>query len=81
MEQFVELVTANARLSLINEPGCRRFDVHRVLGSPNRILLYETYDDRDAFEQHLAMPHLGKFDEANKRLVVSKSVTELQKQN
>ena len=30
---------------------------------------------------HLAMAHFSKFDEAAKRLVVSKSVTELQKVN
>jgi autoinducer 2-degrading protein len=81
VEQFVELVMANAQSSLKNELGCRRFEVHRVPDNPSRIVLYEMYDDRGAFERHLAMPHFGKFDEASKRLVVSKSVTELQKVN
>ena len=69
----------NAQLSLKCEVGCSRFDVHRVLGNPNRVVLCETYDDRDAFEQHLATPHFGRFDEAVRRLVVSKSVIELEK--
>lgn len=81
IEQFIELVAANARLSLATEPGCRRFEVHRVLDNPNRVVLYEAYDDREAFEQHLAMAHFREFDEAAKRVVVSKTVIELEKLN
>jgi len=78
---FIELVTGNASASLKHEPGCRRFDVHRTLANPNRILLYEIYDDRSAFERHMTTSHFHKFDAAVERLVVSKSVIELEKLN
>jgi (4S)-4-hydroxy-5-phosphonooxypentane-2,3-dione isomerase len=78
---FIELVTANARSSLQEEAGCRRFDVHRTVGNPDRILLYEIYDDRNAFERHMSTPHFHQFDAAVESLVVSKSVLELEQLN
>jgi quinol monooxygenase YgiN len=81
VDLFVELVTANARSSLKDEPGCRRFDVLRTIANPDRILLYEIYDDRDAFERHTTTPHFRQFDAAVERMVVSKSVIELESLN
>jgi len=81
VDQFIELVTANAHSSLNDEPGCRRFDVHRTVANPNRIILYEIYDDRNAFERHIATPHFHQFNAAVERLIVSKSVIELEKLN
>jgi autoinducer 2-degrading protein len=81
VDRFIELVTANARSSLKDEPGCRRFDVHRTLANPGRILLYEIYDDRNAFERHVTTSHFHQFDAAVERLVISKSVIELEKLN
>ena len=35
-----------------DEPGCRRFDVVEPQGEPDRVLLYEIYDDEAAFDAH-----------------------------
>ena len=43
-----------------DEPGCRRFDVVEPPGEADRILLYEIYDDRAAFEAHLKTPHFAE---------------------
>ena len=73
---FRNLVEENARASAQTEPGCRRFDVlaHRKDG--DRILLYEIYDDRAAFDAHLKTPHFASFNSASAPLVADKTVTE-----
>ena len=46
-------------------------------GDADRIVLYEIYDDRAAFEAHLKTTHFARFNEASAALVADKKVTEL----
>ncbi len=62
VENFLARVQRQARDSLDNEPGCRRFDVSVSRKQRERILLYEIYDNADAFAEHLASPHFVAFD-------------------
>jgi autoinducer 2-degrading protein len=71
---FRTLIDANAIASVRDEPGCRQFDVVEPEGEPDRILLYEIYDDAGAFDQHLHTPHFLEFDVRSKPLVVEKAV-------
>jgi quinol monooxygenase YgiN len=73
--QFRRAIDANARASCDTEPGCRRFDVLEPAGEPDRILLYEIYDSRQAFDEHLKTPHLATFEAASAGLVRHKTVT------
>ena len=73
---FRRLIDANARASTHDEPGCRRFDVLEPKGEPDRILLYEIYDDRAAFEAHKNTPHYAAFDAQSAPLVAAKSAME-----
>jgi autoinducer 2-degrading protein len=58
IEEFIAGVTANARASLRDEPGCLAFDVHRDHFDTNRFHLYEIYADEDAFTgAHRSAPH------------------------
>jgi quinol monooxygenase YgiN len=75
-EEFRKLIDANARDSCRDEPGCRRFDVLEPKDEPDRIFLYEIYDDRAAFEAHIKTPHFAAFDKASAGLVVEKRVLE-----
>ncbi len=61
MPRFRRLVRANPRKSLSDEPGCRRFDVLVPEDDARRIVLYEIYDDADAFGLHLTTPHYKSF--------------------
>lgn len=70
---FMPLMSENARASLKTEPGCRRFDVLRG-DDPSRIVLYEVYDDRAAFDAHLASDHYADFDARTKDMIRSKQV-------
>lgn len=72
--EFRRLVDANARNSCSHEPGCRRFDVLEVPDQADRILLYEIYDDRAAFEAHVKTAHYAAFNSASASLVARKQV-------
>ncbi len=76
---FLPLMLENARTSLAEEPGCLRFDVCGEETAndawPARIFLYEIYQDRGAFDAHLASAHFRSFDQATGPMVASKQVT------
>lgn len=72
--EFRVLMDENARASVRDEPGCRRFDVVEPQGEPGRILLYEIYDDAAAFDAHCRTSHFEKFDAASAPLVETKLV-------
>ena len=75
--EFEALVKTNAAASVRDEPGCRRFDVLIPRDGADEIVLYEIYDDADAFEAHKQMPHYLSFKEATAALVRSVTLDEL----
>ena len=76
MAAFRRLIDENARASVQREPGCRRFDVLTPKDQPDRIMLYEIYDNRAAFEAHLKTPHFASFNAESAALVSGKTVFE-----
>lgn len=71
---FLTRVRQQARDSLENEPGCQRFDVSVCTNYRERVLLYEIYDDADAFAAHLASPHFTAFDREVSPITRSKKI-------
>lgn len=63
MDAFLALARDDARHSVQDEPGCRRFDVTLPQDAEGAVLFYEIYDDRAAFDAHLLTPHLASFRE------------------
>lgn len=47
------------------EEGCVLYAVHRVAGDPDRIVLVERWESREALDQHLQTPHLLAFREGS----------------
>lgn len=77
---FLREIRHNAACTLALEPGCRQFD---VCTSPNRegmVFLYEVYDDRLAFDAHLASAHYKTFDALTREWVELKQVSEFERQ-
>lgn len=72
---FRRLIDANARISAQAEPGCRRFDVVEPENEADRVLLYEIYADRAAFEAHMRTDHFLRFDADSAGLVTAKTIT------
>jgi quinol monooxygenase YgiN len=77
LERFLELAKTDASQSVANEPGCRQFDVTLDHEQPNRVVLYEVYDDETAFDAHLQTPHLAAFRAGIENLIVSRHVRRL----
>ena len=71
---FMPLMVENARASCDREPGCRQFDVCVDPQAPHIVFLYEVYDDRAAFDAHLATAHFKTFDAAVRDMVADKKV-------
>ena len=71
---FLVLIRENARRSRADEPGCRRFDVLLSHDDENVVLLYEIYDDEQAFFAHCEMPHFHEFDIASRSFCEAKTV-------
>lgn len=74
LEAFMPLMVENARASRDKEPGCRQFDVCADPKAPHVVFLYEVYDDRAAFDAHLAMAHFKTFDAKVASMVAQKQV-------
>ena len=73
--QFRKLIDANADASVRDEPGCLQFDVLEPEGDGDRVLLYEIYTNRAAFEAHLKTDHFHVFNNASESLCLRKTVT------
>ena len=79
LEAFRERMLENARTSLAREAGCRQFDVCVDPAQPAGIFLYEVYQDRAAFDAHLAAPHYVAFADAVAPWVATKTVRTYQR--
>jgi quinol monooxygenase YgiN len=76
---FRAAMVDNARASREREPGCRQFDVCADSADPARVFLYEVYDDRAAFDAHLASPHFRAFDAMVASWIGAKAVRALER--
>jgi (4S)-4-hydroxy-5-phosphonooxypentane-2,3-dione isomerase len=74
IDEFLRLVIENGKASERDEPGCKRFDICRRRDEPNRIFLYEIYDDEAAFKAHVETPHFLKFRDATEKMVVGRKL-------
>jgi len=55
-DEFTDATLANA-MRTRKEPGNVRFDILRAEDDPNRFMLYEVYQAKDAFEKHQQTEH------------------------
>jgi (4S)-4-hydroxy-5-phosphonooxypentane-2,3-dione isomerase len=70
-DEFLAAITTNAQASVRDEPGCHRFDVSAVEGDHSRFVLYELYDDEEAFEAHKRAPHFAAWRQVADRVLTS----------
>ena len=74
-DQFHSSVLENAEKSVSLEGGCHQFDVLVPDDDRQRIVLYEIYEDADAFETHKKTAHFLQFDADTRELVRDKSLS------
>ena len=46
------------------EPGCHEYGFWFAIEDPNRMLLFERWEDAEALDTHLAQPHVAEFGAA-----------------
>jgi autoinducer 2-degrading protein len=74
---FQAAIAENAAASLRDEPGCSRFEVLRDNADPQHYLLYESYDDEDAFTRvHRGSAHFAAWRAVADTLVEGGSQTD-----
>ena len=66
IEDFITASIGDAEGSVMNEPGCRRFDIIQAANDPTSFAFCEVYNDEAAFEDHNTYPHFKKWDAAVK---------------
>ena len=78
-EDFRRRVRQQAADSLRNEAGCHVFDVCVDPDRDDRVVLYEVYADKAAFDAHMASEHFKDFDGTVTPWVAEKSVQILER--
>ena len=81
LREFLPMIVENANRSRSVEPGCERFDVLVPKDSSNQVFLYEIYNDKAAFGEHLKAQHFLDFNSASARLVKAKKIVEYSLEN
>lgn len=75
VHDFREVVILQAKNSLEREAWCSQFDVCTNPDEPETFMLYETYDDRAAFQKHRQTDHLAEFNAAIQDWVIDRQVS------
>jgi len=60
VDSFMRQVSENGKAAR-SEPGCRQFEVLVDPADKTRVMLFEVYDDRKAFEAHQAGEAFKKY--------------------
>jgi (4S)-4-hydroxy-5-phosphonooxypentane-2,3-dione isomerase len=60
LNAFMKQLNENAAAAR-KEPGCRQFDVLVDPKDKTKVMLYEVYNDKKAFEAHQQTPHFKKY--------------------
>ncbi len=59
------------------EPGTLVYIVHEVPTAPMQRILYEVYQDRMAYQEHLSRTYVARYEAERRRLVLATNVIEL----
>ncbi|MCR6673971.1 putative quinol monooxygenase [Devosia ginsengisoli] len=73
LEPFVEAAYALIDVAR-RDPGCIYYDLHASVTDPDRVMCFEQWQDRPAFDHHLATPAVTAFNTAIEGLVLSSKV-------
>ncbi|KIT16617.1 putative quinol monooxygenase [Jannaschia aquimarina] len=61
------------------EAGCLQYDLHRAHEDGRHFFFYETWEDRDLWQAHMAAPHIASYLAATEGAVASFTVTEMER--
>ena len=61
VDNFMKRALENGKAARTTEPGCKQFDILVDPSDRTKVMLYEVYDDEQAFETHQQTPHFKKY--------------------
>ena len=68
VQQFIEASIGDAKGSVVNEPGCRRFDIIQDNTDPTNFAFCEIYNSKLDFDAHTTYPHFEKWRDTTKEM-------------
>jgi quinol monooxygenase YgiN len=71
---FIEALKQNG-VATIKEPGCRQYDILQSAEMPNRIHIYEVFENEAAMEAHLASEHFKTYQAHTAQMVIKRQGT------
>lgn len=77
LDEFHRLLAVNAQASVQKESGCHVFDVLHEDSAPTKVVLYEIYESKDAFAEHVAAEHTKTFLAAAKEIGAKQTIRRL----
>ncbi|MGP8080022.1 MAG: putative quinol monooxygenase [Dehalococcoidales bacterium] len=58
---------------VLKDPGAVTYIVHRAVDDPNKFLVYEQYENDDAFKYHVQTDHYQAFRQGTKGMFIGKT--------
>ena len=77
VDEFDELTAQVAELVRTNEPRTLVYIVHAVPSAPLQRILYEAYQDRAAYDEHMGRPYLIRYEADRRHCLLATNVIEL----
>ena len=75
MDEFLSLLIAHRKRCLNKEPGTLQFDILNPQDDRTKVMLYEVYKDRAAFDEHSKGSSIILMQEESKGMVVNVAET------
>ena len=72
--KFKELVP-----KVLNDPGAITYAVHRAVDNPNKFLVYERYEDEEAFKYHGGTDHFKEFGRSTREMFAARAEVQFYK--
>ncbi|MDB5681409.1 MAG: hypothetical protein JWO16_1214 [Sphingomonas bacterium] len=69
-DRFIDIMTYDAKQSVLTEPNCLRFDLLEDADTPNKFYFYEVYRDEAAIADHSDTAHFKRFSNALPEMIV-----------
>jgi len=58
---------------VLKDPGAITYIVHRAVDDPNKFLIYEQYEDQNAFKYHVQTEHFKAYRQATKDMYIGQN--------
>jgi quinol monooxygenase YgiN len=63
----------------LKEAGCIQYDLHRDKDNPAHFLFYETWENRDLWQDHMASAHIAAHQETAKDTIETVAIYEMER--